>query len=439
MADSSFPFFGGVIQSLKPSSVFLLTKKDGEFLRVIASVSVVVAHCIHFWVEDFYSARNFLSLSYLSTILDQITRFTVPLFFFLSGFGLTLQFQGKPLPLAKYYKFRLTKILAPFLLWSLITAFRHQEYILNMPWSQDSWGTTKTFLRFLFLDGFDYQYYFVIVIFQFYLVYPLLYKLGRSKLWMGLFLAVHLAFMSPVETYLELWGLSLPKFHPNILLFHWLYCFAGIYAAFNKDFLANLLTRWSNRKVAVFWVGTVLLLNFEFLMNIVNEKYLFDTDHFNRWAVVLYCLASLMVFMKAKRLVADRVYANPRWQFLFTHVAPFTFFVYLAHTHVLRVVDYLLWEVTLFDFLNRIILVVAGSYLLAWFAQWLLEDFPRLRFYLGLPNKPSLDWSQVPGAGLFKLRRPNQDLTSRATAGASLKAQEGSGRRLDLSSEHSSA
>jgi hypothetical protein len=243
--------------------------------------------------------------------------------------------------------------------------------------------------------------------------------------------------MSPVEAYLELWGLELPKFHANVLLFHWLYCFAGIHAAFNKDFLAGLLARWSNRKVAAFWAITALLLNFEFLMNIINDKYLFDADHFNRWAVVLYCLASLMAFMKAKKIVAARVYDNPRWRFLFTHVAPFTFFVYLAHTHVLRVVDYLLWEVTLFDFLNRIILVVAGSYLLAWFAQWLLEDFPRLRFYLGLPKKPLVVWSEIPGASLFKLRRSQP---SDPSQGAPLPPKEAAvPRRLDLSSERSSA
>jgi surface polysaccharide O-acyltransferase-like enzyme len=420
----SYPFFGGVIQLSKPATAFLLTKKDGEFLRVIASVSVVIAHCIHFWVEDFYAARDFLSVSYFSTIIDQFTRFTVPLFFFLSGFGLTLQFRGKPIELGRYYRFRLAKILAPFLLWSLLTGLRHLEFIQSMPWSSDPGGTWKTFLRFLFLDGFDYQYYFLIVIFQFYLVYPFLYKLGRSRWFMGLFLLLHLGFMSPVETYLDIWGLALPKIHPNLLIFHWFYCFAGIHAAYNKDFLAGLLTRWSSRKVLGFWIVTVALLNFEFLMNIQNAKYLYDADHFNRWAVVLYCLSSLMLFMKVKSKVAERVYGNPRWRFLFTHVAPFTFFVYLAHTHVLRVVDYLLWEVTLFDFFNRIILVVAGSYLLAWFAQWLLEDFPRLRFYLGLPNKPALDWSEVPGAGLFKVRRVRPMEPSRRGQTATYQTQE---------------
>ncbi|MEO6094501.1 MAG: acyltransferase [Fibrobacteria bacterium] len=405
---------------------------------MIASVSVVLAHCIHFWVEDFYANRGFLSLSYFSTILDQFTRFTVPLFFFLSGFGLTLQFQGKPVPILRYYRFRLVKILAPFLLWSLITGFRHQEFILSLSWAQDPGGTILQFLRFLFLDGFDYQYYFVIVIFQFYLAYPLLYKLGRSKIWMGIFLMVHLAFMSPVETYLEIWGLELPKIHPNILLFHWFYCFAGIHAAYNKDFLAGLLTRWSLRKVVAFWLATGFLLNFEFVMNVLNKKNLYDADHFNRWAVILYCLSSLMLFMKTKHVAAANIYENTRWRFLFTHVAPFTFFVYLAHTHVLRIVDYLMWEVTVFDFLNRIILVIAGTYLLAWFAQWLLEDFPKLRFYLGLPGKPAVVWSEVPGAGLFKLNRGRRNggverrISSRPAQVSRMKSQESPAqRRID--------
>jgi len=414
----------------------LLTKKDGEFLRVAASVSVVVAHCIHFWVEDFYSTRDIASLAYFSTLLDQATRFTVPLFFFLSGFGLTLQFQGKPIDLKRYYKFRLLKVLAPFLVWSCISAFRHLEFIESMPWSQDPAGTLKVLLRFLFLDGFDYQYYFLIVIFQFYCLYPFLYKLGKSKIWLGLFLVLHLGLLSPVETYLDMFGLELPKIHSNILIYHWFFCFAGIYAAWKKDFLATLLTNWSRKKVFAFWLLTLAILNFEFLINIQNEKYLADTDHFNRWSVLLYCLASLMLFMKVKHSIAARVYANPNFQFLFTHVAPYTFFVYLAHTHVLRFVDYLLWEVTFFDFLNRIILVVVGSYVLAWSTQWLLEEFPRLRFYLGLPKKPVMDWSGVPGLSRLKLRSERlRPVSSPYRSGVKSRSE----RVLDMSSENASA
>jgi hypothetical protein len=393
-----------MVQASNPKSDFLLTGKDGEFLRMLASVSVVVAHCVHFWVVEFFHRRELFSSQYLCTLVDQFTRFTVPVFFFLSGFGLTLQFMAKPVPLGKYYRFRLWKIMAPFLLWSFLTAFRHDDYLAALPWAADPAGSIRTVLKFLFVDGFDYQYYFLIVIFQFYLVYPFLYKLGKSKVWLGIFLAVHMCFLSPVEAHLELFGLELPKLHSNFLLFHWFYCFVGIYAAYHKDFLMGLARRWGTAKVMGFWIFVFALTNFEFLANLANDKFLYDVDHFNRWSVVLYCMASLLVFIELKPWIAANVYANPRFAFLFTHVAPYTFFVYLAHTHVLRTVDFLFWEITVFDLLNRIILVVAGSYLLAWSAQWLLEDFPRLRFYLGLPKKPLMDWSGVPFLSRLRLR-----------------------------------
>lgn len=399
---------------------------------MLASISVVTAHCVHLWVEGFCAHREFLSLSFFSAVFDQLTRFTVPLFFFLSGFGLTLQFRDKPLRLWEYYRYRLAKILVPFLLWSLFTAFRHQEFIVGMPWTADTGAAARSLLRFLLLDGFDYQYYFVIVIFQFYLVYPLLYKLGRSRLFMGLFLMLHLALMSPVETYLQLAGLQLPYIHPNLLLFHWLYCFAGIYAAWNKDFLIGLLGRWGGPKITAFWLGTLILMIGEFLGNIWNEKGLSDTDHFNRWSVLLYCLASLLLFMKYKSKLAAHVYDSQAGRFLFSHVAPFTFFVYLAHTHVLRLVDYLLWEVTFFDYVNRILLVIAGSYLLAWAAQWLLEDFPRARFCLGLPKRPMVDWSRVPGAKLFRMR---ETTAGRGPVRASSREAEGTSGRPGLSGQ----
>lgn len=389
-----------------PKADLILTKKDGEFLRVVASVAVVSAHCIHYWVEQFSQGGTFLSIPFVCTVLDQFTRFTVPLFFFLSGFGLTLQFQERPVPLARYYRFRLVKILAPFLVWSLVTSLRHLDFLAGLPWSDAPHEAARVFLRFLFLDGFDYQYYFLIVIFQFYLVYPFVYKWARSKIWMGAFLILHLFFMSPMETYLQLLGFDgLPKVHPNLLLFHWFYCFAGMYAAWNKNFLVDLLARRSRAEVAGFWIAVFAIMNVEFIINIQNRKFLFDVDHFNRWSVVLYCLASLMLFLKFRAVIAARVYQHPRFRFLFTHVAPYTFFVYLTHTHVLRIVDYLFWEVTVFDLANRVILVVMGTYVLAWFTAWLLEDFPSARFYLGLPKHGAVDWAGVPGLSRLRLRR----------------------------------
>ncbi len=382
---------------------YRLTRRDGEFLRVVASILVVAAHCVHFWVEDFYSTRNIPSLGFFATFIDQFTRFTVPVFFFLSGFGLTSQFLQKPPKLSTYYRFRLGKIFAPFLLWSFITAFRHIDYLLDeMPWREAFVPTALRFLKFLFIDGFDYQYYFVIVIFQFYLLFPLIFKLAKNRWFLLGVLLLQLAFMSPVEGYLEPFGWELPAFHSNLLLFYGFYCVAGMYAAWHRDFLSGILRHLSNPQVVFFWVGSFGLILAEYWLNIKMGKGLYDSDHFNRWSVVLYCVACLLLFVKMKPAL-QTFFQNRHWVFLFTGIAPYTFFVYLAHTHVLRIVDFLSWEVTITDFFSRIVWVVLGSYALAWLAQWLLEDYPKLRFALGLPKTP-LRAEDLPGHSYLSSR-----------------------------------
>ncbi len=378
----------------------LFSRRDGEFLRVMASVSVVIAHCVHLWVERFAIDRSFASLGFLAALLDQFSRFTLPLFFFLSGFGLTLQFQAKPMGLKDYYRFRLVKIAAPFLLWSVMTSFRHLQWLESWDWHNHPWHSLASLGRFLFVDGLDYQYYFLIVIFQFYLVFPFLFRLAKSRAMAVGALLVHMAVTSPVETYLEVVGWNLPPLHSNVLLLHFFWCFMGMHIACNRQALTRWAGNWSLGGAFLAWAGVFALINIEFLINLAQGKALADIDHFNRWSVVIYGCATLLVFMKIKPWLTRQVIRHARGEFLFTHVAPYTFFVYLAHTHVLRTVDYFFSEVDLGDFIWRMALVVLGSYALAWFAQWLLEEFPRLRYALGLP-KPALKLREVPFARRF--------------------------------------
>ncbi len=389
---------------MSSSDRFTLSRRDGEVMRVLASVSVVIAHCVHFWVEGFSSTASarphleLFSLGTLASILDQFTRFTVPFFLFLSGLGLTLQFLKKPPQWKAYYRFRMTKILIPFFVWTFLTSFRHLDYFMNFPWEQVPMASLMRLLHFMLFDGFDYQYYFLIVIFQFYLLFPLLYKLmqpPRTGWVLGFVLLVQLAITTPGDGILGWLGLEIPLLHPNLFIYYAFYCLAGMYAAWHRDFLAKLVQRLSTAQIVSIWAFSFFLLLLEYWLNIFAGKGLMNSDHFNRWSVVLYCLASLLLILKNKNLL-EKTQNNPVWSFIYTGVAPYTFFVYLFHTHLLRAVDYLCWEVTLGDFLGRILWVVGGSYAFAWLSQWLLEDFPRLRLAFGLP-KASLRKEDLPG------------------------------------------
>ncbi len=391
----------------------MVTKKDGDFLRVIASIAVIVVHSVHYWVEQYAKNQTLWSLNYFTTYLDQLSRFTVPLFLFLSGFGLTAKYVGssKPLDVNQYYRKRLLKIFVPFLMWTAITSFRHVDYVLGLPWKNNALGSLTDVLRFVFFEGFDYQYYFLIVLFQLYMIFPWVYRLAKSKSCFVLFLGLHLLLMAPSETFADALGISPLHFHPNWLILHWFFCYAGMFVAWNQEWIEKIVESYSPKQAWLFWLFCFALINAEVQINLAYGKELWNIDHCNRWSIMLYCAASLLVFLKIKPWLEQTIYANKNFQFIFTHLAPYTFFVYLVHTHFLRWVEFAFWEVSLFDLFFRIIMVTGCSYIMAWFVQWLLADFPRLRYSLALPHKP-FDWRGLPGASyLLPMRLKSESKT----------------------------
>jgi len=405
---------------MNSSDSYQLSRRDCDFLRVVASVLVIVTHCVHTWVVDFYNLRSFWSLGFFATIVDQCVRFTVPVFFFLSGFGLTSQLLKGPkapnaLPgppkLSVFYRTRLPKIVVPFLVWSAITSYRHMAYFRELPWRSAPETAVWHFLKLLFVYGFDYQYYFLIILFQFYLIFPFICRWMRRGWVVGLVFLTQLIFMMPSDDLLGLIGWHLPAVGSSLFVLYGFYFCIGIYAAWHPDFLAGILGRLSRSQALIFWLGSLALLVAEFYVNIQRGKGLDNSDHFNRWAVILYCIASFVLFMKSKDWLSAHVHKNPHWNFLYAGMAPFTFFIYLVHTNVLRWVTALCGDVTVWDFANRIFLVVAGSYVLTWVIQWLLKNCPSFRYALGLPKEP-LRLADLPGYSLLtKSRGTSENLT----------------------------
>ena len=366
----------------------MLGRRDGDFLRSMASTMVVMTHCLHLWVRDFYARQELLSPGIIAAVLDQLSRFTVPAFFLLSGYALTRQQMSAQLPLTEFYRKRMPRILAPFFLWSAITSFRHWGFFGRLPWREDFGAALARFSEFLFLRGFDYQYYFLIVIFQFYLLFPLLYRLARHRWFLVLTLLPQLALMSPAEAYYRAAGWQLPSLYSYWLAFFLFYCVAGMHAALNPAWLSGLLASLTRRQAWGLWLGAFALVNAEFYVNMaVLGKQLAHADHFNRWVVALYCAASFILLLKHRDVLKAKVHDAPHWQWFFTWVTPFSFFVYLAHTHVLRLADLFLKGLEPWRMPARVVFVLAGSYALAWTAQRLLRNAPKVRFALGLPHK----------------------------------------------------
>ena len=221
------------------TNVKALKLAEIDFVRAIAVFSVIMIHV----------SANYVELLGLGFLMNQWSRFAVPLFLLLSGLVLHLP-QAQRLSAAIFYRRRFGKILFPYLLWSvfyvLFTAFTNRLPI--------AWSSLPSAL--IYGTGY-YHLYFVIILLQLYLLYPLLSKwLARTPL-LCLSLSFTLTFASEIILYLAMFSkILLPHASSPIYLVafpSWLFFFVlgmylgGSYASLKPKLLKHtwqILALW---------------------------------------------------------------------------------------------------------------------------------------------------------------------------------------------------
>ncbi|MEG1683864.1 MAG: acyltransferase family protein [Oscillospiraceae bacterium] len=134
-----------------------------DFARVVAMVSVILIHVTSGYIEV---ESNFEILDMnIAFILNQVTRFAVPLFILLSGISIGLSDTSDTL--RSFYRKRILKIGTPYIFWFLI--YFAYNYHTNL-----SAITVSTFVRSFLFGQAAPHLYFIIILFQFYLLFPLL-------------------------------------------------------------------------------------------------------------------------------------------------------------------------------------------------------------------------------------------------------------------------
>ncbi|MGD6818958.1 acyltransferase [Metabacillus sp. 84] len=175
-------------------------KKSGKaylfeihFLRALACLGVLAVH-----VSATYYGMNGEKFDAFSHFLNQVGRFGTPIFAVISGFLLFLQVRNKGFQFGKYIKSRFAKVIIPFILWSV--AYRYMMYLYTGKGIADPATEIITFLEG---ESF-YHLYFISIVLQFYLIFPLLAKLFNSQS-----LIIVFAFVSLIISY-NLYGIQPP-------------------------------------------------------------------------------------------------------------------------------------------------------------------------------------------------------------------------------------
>ncbi|EFV78252.1 hypothetical protein HMPREF1013_01440 [Bacillus sp. 2_A_57_CT2] len=148
-----------------------------HYLRAIACIWVLLVH-----VSASYYYENGETYNELTLFINQISRFGTPIFALISGFLLFYQTRTRGFKLKKFALSRFTNIGVPFIFWSIF--YLLFMYILQGANPFES-GKRLFLINFAFGNAF-YHLYFMSIVFQFYLLFPLLQLFRSRKSWIFL-------------------------------------------------------------------------------------------------------------------------------------------------------------------------------------------------------------------------------------------------------------
>ena len=198
-----------------------------EYIRGISMLGVVAIH-----IGSQYLSNPTPNL-FLLAIYEIVSRFSVPIFFFISAFGLFYKINlDENFDYIKFLRRRFKAVLIPYLIWSVL-------YIVHDNFFYGSGIPAPTYaLEILFFGLAKYQLYFLVILIWFYLLMPLwikILKIITPKLFLLLLIAqIIFDYFSSYSVALYEFTISLPDdsllklflmWRMNYLVLHYAFIF----------------------------------------------------------------------------------------------------------------------------------------------------------------------------------------------------------------------
>jgi surface polysaccharide O-acyltransferase-like enzyme len=339
-----------------------------DFIRCIAILSVIAIH-----VTGSYSMN-----SRLIYFWNQSMRYSVPIFVLLSGLVLYYSdLRKENFSCLQFYYKRFTKIVIPYFLWTLIYLLYNNRH--------EPGSLFKSFSSFLIIIGkallygsAHYHLYFIVIILQLYLIYPLLRLLIKKAPVTSLICSFLCSLVFQTIYYLQLFKIkiipSLP--YPYVFLFPvWLF-----YFVFGMYFISNL-TKWQKtieKKGIIIFAAWLLNLIF-----VIGENYFTILEGATiKPSVMLYCITSFFFFywlgLKLKNF-------HPNIVKITSWLSEQSFLIYFSHPLVLGFLSTCLYflrlEILYQRFFGKIIIFIVVLSLSSMFSY--LLSFTKATFLLG--------------------------------------------------------
>lgn len=326
-----------------------------EILRGFAALAVVLIHVSATYLQPKGDDRVFLLLSAFNTF----PKFAVQMFIFISGMVLFYSYSDRECKAGSFYIKRFKYLLLPYAFWTAVYLCNRAGFL------------SKPFLEqgLLFLQNFingkgSYHLYFILLILQFYLLFPLLHKYIQ-RFGLGKRLLFWSAIGYLLLVYLDYYTGSIEKYLPNYLVlirshlfvYWYIYFLLGAYAGIN-------FKKWQTKiKRFVLPSGILMLITW----GIITFEYYFSVRHSNidyglaatplKPSIYVYTMVSIIVLYALAQHLAKK---DSILKKIFTSAGKYSLGIYFAHPLILKfVAGWQLSSLIIVNFVLTYILTVA--------------------------------------------------------------------------------
>lgn len=289
-----------------------------EILRVIGCIAVIIIHVTAGSLVGFLPNSPHLKLAY---IINTYTKFAVPLFIFISGVVLMHVYKDKPLIFSSFMKARLISIGVPYLIWNVIYYLIFAArgiYTIDLVF----------FTKQIFSGTMVYHFYFVIIIFQFYLL---------SQLWLFCFKSFNPTMLMLLSGFISLGSMKYMVFvySDRIFMNYLVFFFLGCYlVSLGEEFINSLFKYRGFVYLLALSLGGVFTQQL-YEVNIKGASPLWITDYlwhfYSVFAILALYLGSISLTKKYRKEVS---FLKP--------IGDASFYIYLSHPLFLMIAMYMM-------------------------------------------------------------------------------------------------
>ncbi|CCO07627.1 acyltransferase [Desulforamulus hydrothermalis] len=261
------------------------------------------------------------------TLLNRGMQFAVPLFLMISALVLAYRSGQADLCLAEFYRRRWRRAVLPFMVWTTLYLALRFWVLHDIPY----FSLKQGLLWYIFGKGF-FHLYFLSVVIQFYLLFPLLHRWWRA--WQPGFLTVLLLFGAGQVAFYWLNRLYLYQhftYTGSLLFSYWLPIGCGLWLGYNT---AGWDAWWRRRRLYCLVLAAAagafyLNRHFAILAGVKISTFYYQMA----WALYVTALGTAVIFL-ARRLAAG----GPAVGF-FGWLGRYSYGIYLIHPFYL-----LMWQ-----------------------------------------------------------------------------------------------